>query len=555
MRTLITAFGFIVLGALLAACGRAPASPAPTPAVRFITATPGGPDFGGQPISTAGSPLPSTATPIPTLAPLPTSTPFQLPSNTPTPLVVTSTPATAYAIIDAPSGFVNVRQAPGIDAPSLGAYNNGAQVEIIGKQNSSAGELWWLIPFTGGANGQGWIYAAYTDATNVGGVPWVTAPVTVTATPTPTRTPQPPPIPHAIIDSPRGFVYVRSGPGEIYEPTLGRFSNGRFVDIIGKQLSSRDQLWWLIPFPASPNGGGWIYANDTIARFTDYVPWVVAPSTPTPSPTRQVTPSRVDWTITGRVIDNSTGSPIGGAFVGATLGAEGTTLSATADSNGQFIMAGRARDEGNLVLTVAAQGFVQRELSADPVSPRVYDFPTIELERQEAPVVTWAIFGRVTELGTSAPIPGARIEAILGLDGVRLEATSNDNGEFSMNGQARNRGNLSLNLTANGYQANAFTSAQTDSRIYNLPNLQLVPQAGSCRYESVIDLNQTSALARLQNLSFTNVTTQTVDVGGDQNLIDRVVVQQPGPPPEGQSIRLSCQIPITLGIGGVTGTP
>jgi hypothetical protein len=71
----------------------------------------------------------------------------------------------------------------------------------------------------------------------------------------------------------------------------------------------------------------------------------------------------------------------------------------------------------------------------------------------------------------------------------------------------------------------------------------------------VINLNQTSALARLQNLSFTNVTTQTVDVGGDQTLIDRVVVQQPDPPPEGESIRLSCQIPITLGIGGLTETP
>jgi hypothetical protein len=137
----------------------------------------------------------------------------------------------------------------------------------------------------------------------------------------------------------------------------------------------------------------------------------------------------------------------------------------------------------------------------------------------------------------------------LGSDGTRLDALTNNNGEFSMNGQARDEGMLTVNIAADGYQPYSQTPGQIDSRIYNLSTLELVPLAGSCNYESVINLTQPVALARLANLSFTNVSTTSIPVGGNDNLIDLVLSQHPDPPPEGQSQRLSCQIPIQLGIG------
>ena len=65
----------------------------------------------------------------------------------------------------------------------------------------------------------------------------------------------------------------------------------------------------------------------------------------------------------------------------------------------------------------------------------------------------------------------------------------------------------------------------------------------------MINLAQAPALARLQSLSFTNVSTTSISVGGNQSLLDLVLTQDPNPPPEGQSERLNCQIPITLGVG------
>jgi hypothetical protein len=549
----VARFGLLItLIVFLVGCRPTATPPAPTPVFRFITVTPTTAGSAAAPTATGQAPAAPSPTPLPT----PTRTPFVTPApsptpfNSPTPIIFTPTPSNPSAVINSPSGSLNVRRGPGRTyEPPLGTYDNGVQVEVLGKQTSAEGELWWLIPFAGSPTGQGWIFADYTIASNVDKVPWVTAPAPPTRVPV---TRGPPPIPEARIDSPEGFVFVRRGPGEVYVPTLGTLGNNTVLDILGKQLSPSGELWWLIPYPPGPNGRGWIEAIDTDARYTEYVPWVPPPATPTPTPsvtTTPPTPSLVEWRITGRVIDDQTDQPVVGAFVGARLGTEGTTLSVTTDGNGQFLMVGTARDAGDLTLNIAAQGYIQRTVTAGSKSPRTYDFASLELTREAIPVVTWAIFGRVTELGTANAVSGAKVEAFLGIDEVRVETFTNASGEFAMQGQAPDQGSLRLEITAEGYQPTSFTSDQTDSRIYNLPSLDLVPQAGTCRYESVINLNQAPALARLQTLNFTTVSTQTVNAGGNPDLIGRVITQMPNPPPDGQSMRISCQEPITLGIG------
>ncbi|MBN1220107.1 MAG: carboxypeptidase regulatory-like domain-containing protein [Anaerolineae bacterium] len=492
-----------------------------------------------------------TATVVPTFPP--TATP--IPTGTPTPVVYTPTPPLSpHAVINGPNGYVNVRSGPGLDyIPLLGTYNNGTVVDIFGKQYSSDETLWWFVPFPIGTNGRGWVYADYTIARNVGTVPWVNAP----STPTPVYvTPTPIPTPHAIINSPDGFLYVRSGPGSVYQPTLGAYNNGAVVDIIGKQVAANGALWWLIPFASSPNRQGWIYANYTIAKNTNSVPWVPVPPTPTPAITLTPTPTStpiapliVTWNISGRVIDRASRQPVVGAGVAARLGNDGTQLTTITDGNGNFYLAGQAHDDGNLWLTITAAGYSQETLTAGAVKPRVYNFPAIELTSQEPPLVSWVVFGRVVEIGTANPVPNVNVEAILGTDGVRLNTLTGLDGEFSLNGQARDRGSLSLTITATDYQTLVLTPEPTDGRVYHLADLPLVPVAGSCAYESVINLSQIVALSRLQSLSFTNVTTTSVNVGNNQNLVGLVLTQSPDPPPEGQSERLNCQLPIILGIG------
>jgi hypothetical protein len=541
MRNLmITLILGLILSLLLGGCSLFRSSATPTPTLSFVTVTPGPGGSIDLPTPTPMATGTPTPTLVPTATPTPTSTPLLLPTSTPVP----------QAIINGPQGFVNVRSGPGpAYGPPLGTYNNGTVVEVLGKQYATGGELWWLIDYPPGLFGKGWVLANETIAQNVDNVSWVTAPVT----PTPTSvTPTSLPRPHAIIDSPSGYLYVRSGPGVVYQPPLGAFNNDTIVEVIGKQVATDGRLWWLVPFISSPTGQGWIFADYTIAKYTNNVPWVTAPPTPTITPTPTSTPTTlpvVNWTITGRVVDVTTKQPIVSASVKAVLGNDGTSLTTLTDSNGNFSIVASASDEGNLVLTINAQGYAENVITGGPRTPRIYDFPAIELTQQGPPTVTWVVFGRVIEIGTANPVSGAQVEAFLGVDAVRLETVTGANGDFSLNGQARDQGALSLKVTAEGYQTLSQTSPQTDSRIYNLADLSLVPLAGSCAYESVINLSQTSALARLQNLNFTNVTTTSVTVGGDPNLIDRVLTQDPDPPPEGQSKRLSCQLPITLEIG------
>ena len=549
---ILKSLGGLMVSTILTGCSLfSPTGATPTRALNFVTVTPITTDTAASPTPTVDTaippiPIPTSPPPLPTTSPTATlGTPLSTPLfPSPSPIVLTPTPiGQPYAIIDSPGGSLNVRAGPGSSTGTpLGTYTNGATVDILGKQYSNEGRLWWLIPFPTSPTGQGWVFADYTIAYNVDKVPWVNP-----GGPIPTYIPPDPLIPHVIIDSPNGFAEILSGPGEIYKPPLGTARNGTIFDILGKQLSKKGELWWLIFFPSVPYQEGWVYANYTIGKYTEGAPWISAPPTPTATPTTTPTGQPiVEWIISGRVIDAVTIQPIVGASVRAELGDDGTSLITVTDSNGNFSFRANATDRGDLVLIITAQDYTDRVVSTAPRTPRTYNFPNIELTPTKPPAVTWAISGRVTEVGTVNPIPGAQIEAVLGLDAIRLGTVTDSNGQFSISGDASNSGSLTINITADGYQPNTIVSDQTDSRIYTLNNLQLVPLANSCLYESVLGLVEATALTRLQNLNFSNVSTTTIVTDSS---IGQVLTQQPEPPPEGEAIRVGCQIPITLGIG------
>lgn len=75
---------------------------------------------------------------------------------------------------------------------------------------------------------------------------------------------------------------VRGGPGTVYD-IQGVLLQGQTADIVGRNNSS---TWWVIAFEAGPGGKGWIADSIvTVSGDTSNVPIVVAPPTPTPSPT------------------------------------------------------------------------------------------------------------------------------------------------------------------------------------------------------------------------------------------------------------------------------
>ena len=72
----------------------------------------------------------------------------------------------------APAG-VNVRTGPGTNYRILGVAPQGTEGEIVGVSEDGA---WWVAHVPGAPNEQGWVAAAYVEATNAGNVPVIPAP-------------------------------------------------------------------------------------------------------------------------------------------------------------------------------------------------------------------------------------------------------------------------------------------------------------------------------------------------------------------------------------------
>ncbi len=452
-------------------------SPEPTIALQFIT-----------PTFTPATPTPtSTATPSPTVTPTPTTTP----SPTPTPTITPTPNLTPHAIINSPSGSLNIRNGPGsVYNPPLGVYENGAVVDVLGRQYDSKRDLWWLIPFAGGQNGQGWIYAGLTSSANVDNLPWITAPPT--PTPSPVPTPQPP---VAIINSPDGFLQVKRGPGAFYDPPWGAYNNGALVNIIGKQYSAEGELWWLIPFEISPVGQGWVYAKYTLPQNVAAVPWV---NLPTAVPGQLLIPTPI--------YINQPTPPIYGT-----------------------------------------PPPIYEPLPATPMyntPPPVYD------PSPATPFfgVEWAVAGRVVNSISGQPLANIPLEVQLGQSNLRQRATTNTNGEFSLLGSAPNEGDLIIKIAASGYTEKILTAGPVNPRTYYFEKIELNPL--NCLYENLLELPQDWAMARLHTLGFTNINLQAVSLAGKPAMRNHVMTQSPQPPADvQQSTPLKCDAPIILGIG------
>lgn len=78
----------------------------------------------------------------------------------PAPVVQPDTPTTStsnqYGTVSTNGGNLNVRKQPSTSATILGKLKNGTKVEILGKTGN-----WYIIPYSSGTNGKGYIYASY----------------------------------------------------------------------------------------------------------------------------------------------------------------------------------------------------------------------------------------------------------------------------------------------------------------------------------------------------------------------------------------------------------
>jgi uncharacterized protein YraI len=171
-----------------------------------------------------------------------------------------------------------VRTGPGENYPAYGIANTGVTGGVLGKSEDG---LWWVVrinPEVVGV-GNGWVAAAYTQASNVENVPVVAAPP-LTAAPQP-----PPPASGAPYGVTTAAVNVRSGPSTAY-PVYGVAPAGTTGEIIGK---SADGGWWQFKAdPAKiPAGNAWVSASYVMAYNTANVPVTTAPA---PPPTVPVTP-------------------------------------------------------------------------------------------------------------------------------------------------------------------------------------------------------------------------------------------------------------------------
>lgn len=75
-------------------------------------------------------------------------------------------------VVLAPAG-VNVRTGPGTEYPSVGLAPLGTEGEIVGVSEDGK---WWVAAVDAAPNGQGWVAAAYIEATNTDSVPVIPAP-------------------------------------------------------------------------------------------------------------------------------------------------------------------------------------------------------------------------------------------------------------------------------------------------------------------------------------------------------------------------------------------
>ena len=191
----------------------------------------------------------ATATLVPTFTPRPSVTPA------PPTIAPTISPVTAVL-----TSQVNVRTKPDQAATALGQINYGTNVQIIGRDPSSA---WLQIIYPENTASTGWVSAAYVQvpAGEIDRIQVVQVGLNNdTGSPLALQeTQQSPsivftPTIHTHIARVTKQMFVRAGPGQTFG-TLGSLTSGTVVIILARNLNN---IWIQIQFEGGVDGKAWV---------------------------------------------------------------------------------------------------------------------------------------------------------------------------------------------------------------------------------------------------------------------------------------------------------
>ena len=140
----------------------------------------------------------------------------------------------------------------------------GAGLTAIGRDADSA---WLAIQLPKDPNVTAWISAEFVTISKE---MIATLPVLAVQTPTPIGQAAPSPIgPVSSVGTARNEIFVRSGPGQIYDQ-LGTVAAGTQVNITGR---NETEVWLQIKYDKSPTGFGWVASSYIDGADLTYLPY------------------------------------------------------------------------------------------------------------------------------------------------------------------------------------------------------------------------------------------------------------------------------------------
>ncbi len=198
-----------------------------------------------------------------TLFSTPTLAPTSTVPATSTPLPPTQTATFAPLSVNT-SAQVNLRAWPDSTADILDIVLLGAQLTGIARSDDGA---WLAVQLPADRSQTGWVS---TEFVSVSKEMLQTLPVLVALAPTAIGQQAPPPAgPVSSNATIRNQIFVRSGPGQIYQE-LGSIAAGTVVKLTGRNETN---VWALIEYPSSPTGFGWVATSYLDGADFSYLPY------------------------------------------------------------------------------------------------------------------------------------------------------------------------------------------------------------------------------------------------------------------------------------------
>ncbi len=185
------------------------------------------------------------------------------------------------AVIEIPTGGVNIRKGPGLNFELVGRLDEGDSLPVVGQNQDGT---WWQVEFEDGENGLAWVAAAVVNFTgNPADVPSIQPDAIPTAVVTPTPT-------VAVV---QGSVKAIDPINVRSEPSLegiivGGLYPGDSADVLAV---SDDDAWWLIDFADGPDGLAWVAAEFVEFEGDKLVVPIFGQGTVTPTPLPTNTPT------------------------------------------------------------------------------------------------------------------------------------------------------------------------------------------------------------------------------------------------------------------------